>query len=353
MYILKTNIMVVSINPDPTIEEFNKLLEDSINNLSAESKTKEEEYLKLLGTKFEDKVLDIMNENAKGTPFENSIKLISGQKFPDIIANKFFGVEVKTTKQNHWRTTGNSVLEGTRVDGIERIFMLFGKMHAPVEFKYRHYEDCLSEVVVTHSPRYLIDMNLEKGNTIFDKINIPYDSLRIEENPIKPILNYYRSLLKNGEEVWWLNQEEERSKSLIIKFWNSLPIAVRNKYVAKGMVFFPEVFKKDFNRFALWLYENESIICPNVRDPFSAGGQGDIEWKNKIYSNIPRIIVKLSDFIECIKSEISFLTENELLRYWGTEKFKDTKTYWIDMVCQNTEGMGLSINLKEFLRENI
>ena len=133
--------MVVSINSEPAIEEFYKLLDNTINNLSSESKTKEDEYLKLLGNKLEDKVFDVMKEKAKGTPFEHSIELISGQKFPDIIANRFFGVEVKTTKQNHWKTTGNSVLESTRIDGIERIFMLFGKMYAPVEFKCRPYED--------------------------------------------------------------------------------------------------------------------------------------------------------------------------------------------------------------------
>lgn len=345
--------MVVSINPEPPIEEFNKLLGYTINNLSSESKTKKSQYLKLLGNKLEDKVFDIINENAKGTPFENSIELISGQKFPDIIANKFFGIEVKTTKQNHWKTTGNSVLESTRVDGIERIFILFGKMYAPVEFKCRPYEDCLSEVVVTHSPRYLIDMNLGKRNTFFDKINIPYDTLRKEQSPIKPIMNYYRSLLKEGQEVWWLDQEEERSKSLIIKFWNSLSISVKNEYVAKGMVYFPEVFKKDFNQFALWLYENESIICPNVRDQFTAGGQGEIKWKKKTYSNIPKIIIKLIEHLEDIKEEINSLTESELSRYWKKNKIKDTKTYWINMVCQNIKAMNLSINLKNYLMEKI
>jgi hypothetical protein len=106
------------------------------------------------------------------------------------------GVEVKTTKQNHWTTTGNSVLESTRVDGIERIFMLFGKMVNPVEFKCRPYEDCLSDVVVTHSPRYLINMNLQAGQTIFDKLDIPYDTLRNNPNPLKPITDYYRQFLK-------------------------------------------------------------------------------------------------------------------------------------------------------------
>ena len=82
-----------------------------------------------------------MSELAVGTPFEDSIELIGGQKFPDIIAKKFYGIEVKTTTQNHWKTTGNSVLESTRVDNVERIFMLFAKLASPIEFRCRPYEE--------------------------------------------------------------------------------------------------------------------------------------------------------------------------------------------------------------------
>ena len=79
--------------------------------------------------------------------------------------------------------------------------MLFAKLASPIEFRCRPYEEVLSEVVVTHSPRYLIDMNLEEGKTIFDKIKMPYDTLRKKENPIRPIVDYYKSKLKPGEEL--------------------------------------------------------------------------------------------------------------------------------------------------------
>lgn len=226
--------MVISSNPEPDNLAFQSLIDNTMLTLDIESKNDQEKYLGLLGNKLENVVADVMSDNARGTPFENSIKLISGQKFPDIIANKFYGVEVKTTKQNHWTTTGNSVLEGTRVDGIERIFMLFGKMTEPVEFKCRPYEECLSEVVVTHSPRYFINMELQPGNSIFDKLGIPYDQLRNYPNPIKPITDYYRQFRKPGEEVWWLDQEEPKSTGLIIQLWKNLPLEKRNKYMVKS-----------------------------------------------------------------------------------------------------------------------
>lgn len=184
--------MVISKNPEPRKEIFQSLLDNTIAFLKSDSKKNQKTYETLLGNKLEGVVADIMSERAKGSPFENSIELISGQKFPDIIAKKYYGVEVKTSKQDHWTTTGNSVLESTRVEGVERIYMLFGKMVSPFDFKCRPYEECLSEVVVTHSPRYLIDMNLPAGQTIFDKLKIPYDTLRTSTNPIKPIVNYYK-----------------------------------------------------------------------------------------------------------------------------------------------------------------
>ena len=47
-----------------------------------------------------------MSELAVGTPFEDSIELIGGQKFPDIIAKKFYGIEVKTTVHGCFFQTG-------------------------------------------------------------------------------------------------------------------------------------------------------------------------------------------------------------------------------------------------------
>lgn len=348
--------MLISLNPEPNKEIFQSLLNNTLDTLDTEAKRNQEVYLKHLGNKLENVVAEIMTDKAHGTPFENSIELISGQRFPDIIANRYYGVEVKTTKQNHWTTTGNSVLEGTRVEGIERIYMLFGKMYSPIEFKYRPYEDCLSEVVVTHSPRYLINMDLPKGQTIFDKLNIPYDILRKSTNPIKPIIEFYRNSVRGKGEVWWLDKgedtDEDSGKSIIIKFWNSLPIALRKKYIATGFVFFPEVLKSEFNRFAFWLYENESIICPNVRDQYSAGGTGKITLENKTYSEIPKVIMKLTDSLADIK-DILNNAHDETLSYYWEKTIKDKWSNWIYLIIENTKHMKLSFDLEKYIKEKI
>ena len=73
------------------------------------------------GTTLE-KVYEILCHQVQGTVFEGMVELISGQRFPDIVVGGYYGVEVKTTKSEHWKSTGSSVAEGTRVEGVERIY---------------------------------------------------------------------------------------------------------------------------------------------------------------------------------------------------------------------------------------
>ncbi len=345
--------MVISLNPEPNKLIFQSLLEDTVKTLDLEAKKNQDKYLNLLGQKLEDVVADVMSQTAIGTPFENSIELISGQKFPDIVANKYYGVEVKTTKQNHWTTTGNSVLENTRVESVERIFMLFGKMVKPVEFKCRPYEECLSDVVVTHSPRYMINMNLPEGQTIFDKLNVPYDELRNLFNPIKPITDYYKQFLKEGESLWWLDQGEPKATSLIIRLWNNLSIEDKEQYKLRSMMLFPEIFscrQDKFNRLAVWLVNSESIVCPNIRDIFTAGGRDIIKWNNKSL-NVPQIIYKLSMSISALKKLINDTEIDILEEFWGIT-INNKIDNWIELVSLNSnQTFDLSFYLKEKFSE--
>lgn len=350
--------MVISVNPNPHKEEFNSLLESTMNELNKQAKLNASKVSKLTGNKLEPYVKDIMSEFAVGTNFENSIELIGGQKFPDIVANKFYGVEVKTTTKNHWRTTGNSVLESTRIADVERIFMLFGKLGSPIEFKCRPYEECLSEVVVTHSPRYLIDMNLEEGKTIFDKLKIPYDNLRRKDNPIKPIINYYKSRLKPGQDLWWIDQESEQSSNLVIDIWSNLDSHQKNNYITKAMLFFPEIFSNKgdkFSRFAIWLVTREAVVCPNIRDLFTAGGKQDIIIKNKSYIGVSQIFTRLFNNIDNIIELIINTPVEELNEFWNSNIKESQKiNKWIDLVAENSKTINAMKKMDvEFMLKNL
>jgi hypothetical protein len=335
--------LLVSTNNQPNRAEFDSLLFSMLTFLNHDAASKRGEYSKLLGSKLEGKVFEVLTEKARGTVFENSIELISGQRFPDIIAQKYYGVEVKSTKSNHWKSTGGSIAEGTRIDGIERIFMLFGKMVHPIKFKCRPYEECLSEVVVTHSPRYLIDMELRSGETIFDKINLEYDDLRQQENPIKTILDYYKKQLKGGEKVWWLESDTPKSSNIIIRLWNNLPPEERDLIMLKGCLLFPELVSKrqdKFNAFAIWLSTRQGVVCPNVRDIFTAGGQGRYIFRGQNYAKIPHILTKLLENADRLSELLAELSAEELSETWMCRvNSNDKAAKWLDLISENAQAI--------------
>lgn len=331
--------MIISENAIPGQDEFDFLLLNSLEKLNEFGKTRSEEIKHLGGNKLEPFIKEVMDDLAKGTVFEGSIELISGQKFPDIVANRFYGIEVKSTTQNHWKTTGNSVLESTRVEGVERIYMMFGKLANPIEFRCRPYQDCLSEIVVTHSPRYLIDMNLGSGLTIFDKISLDYEEFRKNENPIKPIVEYYKTKLKPGQDLWWIENDNGKSSSLIIKIWNTILPSERRAIKNKSMVLFPEMFgnrSDKFNKMALWLVTNESVVCPNIRDIFTAGGKVDLTINGIQYTGIPQIFRTLSENKLDVIQIIQNTDAHELSNFWGISVTEHSKYgVWLKLISSN------------------
>lgn len=236
--------------------------------------------------------------------------------------------------------------------------MLFGKLGKPIEFRCRAYEECLSEVVVTHSPRYLIDMNLEKGKTIFDKINTPYDVLRQKKNPIKSITDYYKSKLKAGQDLWWI-QDTERASNLVINIWNNLSSLEKQEVRNKAMVYFPEVFSNrgdKFSRLAIWLVTREAVVCPNIRDVFTAGGKDDYLIKDKVYKNIPRIFIKLFENSGSVLEILMNTSALELSEYWNTKTTEKTKIMdWINLVSANSKTIQNTkhLDIKKMLTELI
>ena len=117
------------------------------------------------------------------------------------------------------------------------------------------------------------------------------------------------------------------------------------------MGLFPEVFSNHsdkFNRAAVWLVNKYSIVCPNIRDVFTAGGRGEISWEGRTYHGIPKVIIKMIDSINDI-FEIINSSENETLeKYWNIEC--DHKiTDWLDLAVEYSKFMNLPFNLKDYL----
>ena len=121
------------------------------------------------------------------------------------------------------------------------------------------------------------------------------------------------------------------------------------------MVTLPEIFSKrssKFNRIAVWLVNREGTVCPNVRDVFTAGGQGTIEWKGKRYISIPMIIVKMSDSLSEIKRILNEIDKEELENYWDM-KFDNSIMSWIELMENHTEKLNLPFDLKDYLIDTL
>ena len=332
--------MIISNNREPNLGEFQSLVDRATLRLNDNAKDKFSYYITRGAQKLEDDVIGFLNESAKGTKFEGSIEKISGQRFPDIVAAKFYGVEVKSSKDEKWTSLGGSVNESTRVEGVERIFLTFGKLTSPVEFRSRPYEDCLSEVVVTHYPRYKIDMNLSQGNTIFDKMSTTYDDLRLSQDSVGTIVDYYKSKLADGESLWWTgraNQKEEETHAvpMKIRLMRTLAASEKKEILALALAYFPEILggaNNKYERYALWLAASQGVISTSTRDLFSAGGQGSIDiggYSSLVIDKIPRKIMNVFDnrlaiFAALLSTDASILKET-----WRVDEIdKDPIRQW-------------------------
>ncbi|MCL2842905.1 MAG: hypothetical protein FWE28_05480 [Oscillospiraceae bacterium] len=334
--------MIISNNREPSLGEFQALVDTATLRLNDDAKHKTPYYITRGAQKLEDDVYDFLNNSAVGTKFEGTIKKVSGQRFPDIVAAKYYGVEVKSSKDEKWTSLGGSVNESTRVDGVERIFLTFGKLVSPVEFRSRPYEDCLSEIVATHYPRYKIDMKLGESETIFDKMNTSYDDLRNAENPIGEVVKYYKSQLKDGESLWWIDttdSEVNATASMKVRLWSSLQNEERLQLKASLFALFPDILStissKKYSRAVLWLASHHGIVDSSFRDNFSAGGKVTLFAKNEMFERLPQVFGHIQELMVDIRLLINSMPTEVLAESWKVNKIdSDRISQWINLVAE-------------------
>jgi len=314
-----------------TYLEFCDFVQMTCEKLNSEARLNPDYFLDKDGQKLELEVLRVMTELSFGTKYQDKIHHLGGKNFPDIALCDEYGVEVKSTKQNHWTTLGNSVLESTRTGSVKYVFIIFGKLTVPVEFKARKYEDCLSEVLVTHYPRYKIDMGLENGQTIFEKMNISYDSLRSIDNPVLPLVDYYKSRLNEGESLWWVDNgtPSVQASPIVMKFWGKLKTSEKRRLKVEGMILFPEIFGSDqhlkYSRFSQWIASKYGIISNSLRDTFSAGGKCYEIIDGERFDNIPRAIYQILVEKDLIIEMLSSISDVDIEECWHGKYEKDKR----------------------------
>lgn len=307
------------------------------------------------GLEFEALLCDVMKEVCAGMNIRGVIRT-EKQSFPDIVIRPY-GVEAKTTISDSWVSTGNSIVETTRVTGLKEIYVFFLKQgkKAPSDIRFKPYEECLSDIVVTHSPRYKINMELNSGETIFEKMGIDYDTFNTSDS-IQLTKEYYRSALKEGEELWWIDQQDDVGITPIIKNFGDLDREIQELFKIESMVYFPKIFStynRKYIKPALHLLQKYQVTCSSLRDLFSAGGQKTITVKSKNIE-IPKIYYNLFLNAKKIRALLNDADGAEMSRIWNIRfpKKQKVEELWLTLLDKYSalKQVKASVVYKEGLR---
>lgn len=336
-------------------ELFERLLE-STKNTVLEQLVLEKAPSSLSGSDFELIVYKNAVSNAISTPFEGKLVHTADREFPDIVANGYFGIEVKKTSKDDWTSIGNSVLESSRIDTVEKIYMFFGKLGGSPDIKYRNYEDCLKGISVTHYPRYQIDMMLSEDASIFTKMGVEYDAIRKSNNPVASVRAYYKAQMKEGDSLWWIGDDVEEMPALspIIRNFSSLDSASRDDIKADIFAFFPEVFSsgsKKYERIPAYLASQHGVVTANLRDNFTAGGQVKVFHGQNSFM-VPQIVGEALRLANKIQKSLYGKNEVQMSNYWlkHIDNFSTSSEAWLKEIDHQSIGMNLPVKLSELFK---
>lgn len=194
--------------------------------------------------------------------------------FPDILVNGF-GVEVKFTKQRSWLGTGNSIFETHRAADARDIYLVFCRADIP-EVRWRRYEDCISGVRISHSPRYMLDMGGE--NAFFSDLGMTLDDFRAIDLRDKMALvrDHVKTRLKPGERLWWIDETQEHTLPVQVRLYRLLDSQTKARMRAEAALMCPQIFQHSrqrgkYDAAALYLLTQHGVFAPQTRDLFSAG----------------------------------------------------------------------------------
>lgn len=281
-----------------------------------------------------------------------------GHGFPDIVlygANGAkYGIEVKssTSSGKSWKINGNSVMGTTKEAGILENVIVFGKLRGVnSEFRARNYEQSVVNVGVTHSPRFLIDLDTPIGESFFEKSGITYNQLNSVDNPIKLITDYFLSI---GQKAWWLAE----STPATIRMFGSLPKNEQNYLMGYAFAHFPELFSHSsskFYRFMSWLSSEKSIVDAALRDRFTAGGRVDLNVHGTIYHSVPQLFNNFYKYRDYVLLELNNADLEKLSEDWGHMASDDCCErigQLIDIICNSIMDDDLSgINKRQLVTD--
>lgn len=203
------------------------------------------------------------------------------QAFPDIEVGEF-GIEVKFTTNDEWRSVANSVLETNRIESVKYVYIMFGKMGGIPDVKWGDYETSVMHVRTSHVPRFEVQIGATKS--LFSQMGISYDEFRVLEmhDKMRYIREYARSRLKEGERLWWLEDApgEEHTLPIQARLFTELDDSEKIRLRAEAILLCPQIVKSGrakhkYDDVALFMLTYHGVLCHQTRDMFSAGSVGN------------------------------------------------------------------------------
>lgn len=258
--------------------------------------------------------------------------LSKAQQFPDL-ALQPFGVEVKFTDSDSWRSVANSISEGQRANGIEHVYIVYGKAGGTPETRWRRYEDCVVHVRTSHRPRFEVDM--EADGSLFDFWDITYQDfadLQLEGR-MQLVRAYARGRLKPGERLWWLESQSDpedttsHALELGVRLYKNLPEEEKRRLRAEAAILNPEIVKSGRSRnkydgVAMYLITRHGVLANQLRDLFSAGSVAHKSNKERGGIYVQRSLQNLEPELAQVAEEIP----DELFEeYWGEVPAKGSR----------------------------
>lgn len=242
------------------------------------------------------------------------------QEFPDIPVGKF-GIEVKFTENDTWRSIANSVSEGSRNLDVESIYVIFAKMGGTPAIRFANYEDVVMHVRTSHVPRFEIEMGTK--DPLFKKFGINYRDFQKLGMPAKmeQIRKYARARLKPGERLWWLEDggSETHALPIEVRLYMHLSQHEKRKLRAEATLLFPKVvggsrIRNKYNDVVVYALTQYGILCPQARDLFTAGSVANKNGDNPG----GHFLSKATKDIEFeMKMAAVTLDDKLFLEYWG------------------------------------
>ncbi len=269
--------------------------------------------------------------------------------FPDIVLGKF-GVEVKFTTSDTWRSVANSVFESTRSKSVQHVYIVFGKMGGQPAVDWDSYDNCVIHVRTSHVPRF--EVQIRPGESLFTKMGISYSDfcqISIHER-MEYIRKYARGRLKPGERLWWLEDKPDGEHSLPIeaRIYMTLDQQEKRKLRAEAALLCPQIVKPSrskhkYDDATLYLLTYHGVLCPQARDLFSAGS---VAMRSDAKRGGNYVLRALSDIQNEMRTAAALMEDALFIEYWGKSvQPKDRLKEWLKLADKYAESWKPSLHL--------